>query len=59
MVTDIQLLTWIGCQNCQTSTRMSFSEWHECVKDGICPAGSDMHLGLCAKMLRDRIHFAG
>ncbi len=59
MVTDIQLLTWIGCQNCQTTSRMSFVDWHDKVKDGICPAGSDLHLAKCARMLCERLDFSG
>lgn len=58
MVSEIQLLTWMGCQNCQTTAKMSFAEWHEKVKEGICPVGDDVHLGLCAKMLCSKLDFS-
>ncbi len=46
-----ELIAWIGCQNCQETKHMTYVVWAEKLKDGVCPAGEDMHLAQCARAL--------
>ncbi len=48
-----ELIAWIGCQNCQETMHMSYVMWAENLKNGVCPAGNDLHLAKCAKALSE------
>lgn len=51
---DSELMIWLGCQQCDNTGKMKFSEFRKSLIDeGRCPSG-DISDHFCAKMLKER-----
>ncbi len=51
---DRELIIWLGCQQCDNTGKMKFSEFRKTlIEEGTCPSG-DISDHFCAKMLKER-----